>query len=175
MARNLKIDSTDSKAQRDLATFAPYSSVSVTVTAARQPVRTKDGGTERAPEDVQKLSAVVPSRELTQNAAEYDRRVQEFKKQQPNFSALVNQPTEIPVSALDQILRMRNGQEIALFLSFAPEVCSALCKMDPVRAAETIENISDDLNWGNIPTERVSYPVWKDARNREKAPRTRKR
>ena len=175
MAKNLMIESTDSKAEREMATFAPYSSVSVTVTAARQPVRTKDGGTERAPEDVQNLSAVVPSRELTQNAAEYDRRVQEFKKQQPNFSALVNQPTEIPVSALDQILRMRNGQEIALFLSFAPEVCSALCKMDPMKLADTIEDISDDLGWGNIPTERVTYSAFRDARNRERAPKTRKR
>src|SRR6516225_11708090 len=150
MAKNLRIDSADSKAEREMATFAPYSSISVTVTAARQPTRRPDGGIEAAEPDVETSSKVVPGRELMDNAAEYDRRVQEFKKQQPNFSTLVNQPTEIPVSALDQILRMRNGQEIALFLSFAPEVCSALCKMDPVRAAETIENISDDLNWGNI-------------------------
>ena len=47
--------------------------------------------------------------------------------------------------------------------------------MDPVRAAETIENISDDLDWGNIPTERIGYSAWKDERNREKAPRARKR
>jgi hypothetical protein len=47
--------------------------------------------------------------------------------------------------------------------------------MDPVKAAETIEDISDDLNWGNIPTERVSYSAFKDGRNREKAPRPSKR
>jgi len=70
---------------------------------------------------------------------------------------------------------MRNGPEIALFLSFAPEVCSHLCKMGPAKAADTIEAISDNLDWGNIPTERVGYSVWKEARNREKAPKARKR
>jgi len=52
---------------------------------------------------------------------------------------------------------------------------SGRCKMDPVKAAETIGNISDDLDWGNIPTDRIGYSVWKEARNREKAPRSRKR
>jgi hypothetical protein len=82
---------------------------------------------------------------------------------------------EIPRTAYDQILRQRNGPEIALFLSFAPDVCSHLCQMDPVRAAETIEDISNDLDWGNMPTEKIGYSAWKDARNREKAPRARKR
>ena len=110
-----------------------------------------------------------------ENAAEYDRRVQEFKKQQPNFSALVDQSTEIPLAARDQILRMRNGPDIALFLSFAPEVCSALCKMDPMKLADTIEDVSDDLDYGNIPTSKISYSAFREARNREKAPRARKR
>ena len=156
MAKNLKIESTDSKAEREMATFAPYSSVSVTVTASRQPIRRPDGGTEAAEPDVETNSKIMPGRELIENAAEYDRRVEEFKKQQPNFSALVDQPTEIPLASHNQILRMRNGPEIALFLSFAPEVCSALCRMDAVKAAETIEDISDDLDWGNIPTERIT-------------------
>jgi len=47
--------------------------------------------------------------------------------------------------------------------------------MDPLKAAETIDNISDDLDWGSIPTERVGYSVWKEARNREKVPKARKR
>jgi hypothetical protein len=70
---------------------------------------------------------------------------------------------------------MRNGPEMALFLSFAPEVCSHLCRMDAVKAAETIEDISDDLDYGNIPTSKISYSVFRDARNREKAPKARKR
>jgi hypothetical protein len=175
MAKNLKIESTDSKAEREMATFAPYSSVSVTVTASRQPIRRPDGATEAAEPDVETSSKVVPGRELMENTAEYNRRVEEFKKQQPNFSAFVNQSTEIPLAVRDQVFRMRNGPEIALFLSFAPEVCSNLCKMDPVRAAQTIDDISDDLDWGNIPTERVGYSVWKEAPKREKAPRARKR
>jgi len=32
-----------------------------------------------------------------------------------------------------------------------------------------IEDISHDLDYGNIPPEKISYSVWKDARNREKA------
>jgi hypothetical protein len=156
MAKNLRIDSTDSKAERDYAALQPYTTVSVTVATARHPIRRPDGGTEAAEPHVETNSKVVPGRELMENAAEYDRRVQEFKKQQPNFSALVDQPTEIPLASHNQILRMRNGPEIALFLSFAPEVCSALCRMDAVKAAETIEDISDDLDWGNIPTERIT-------------------
>src|SRR6516162_5529807 len=142
MAKNLRIESTDTKAEREMATFAPYHTVSITVSTARQPVVSDDGTIEHAPEDVQNLSGVMPGRELMENAAEYDRRVQEFKKQQPNFSELVNQPTEIPLAARDQIFRMRNGPDIALFLSFAPEVCSALCKMDPMKLADTIEDIN---------------------------------
>jgi len=107
----VKIESTDSKAEREMATFAPYSSVSVTV----QPIRRPDGGTEAAEPDVETSSKVVPGRELMENATEYDRRVQEFKKQQPNFSTLVDQSTEIPLAARNQIFRMRNGPDIALF------------------------------------------------------------
>jgi hypothetical protein len=86
MAKNLRLESMDSKAEREMATFVPYSSVSVTVTAARQPIRRPDGGTEAAEPDVETSSKVVPSRELIENASEYDRRVQEFRKQQPDLS-----------------------------------------------------------------------------------------
>jgi hypothetical protein len=175
MARNLKIEGTDSEAERRMATLTPYKSVSVTVTTARQPIQRPDGGTEAAEPDVQTRSLVVPGRESVKDLAEYNQRVEEFKKRQPNFSQLVDQPTEIPRSVYDQILRQRNGPEIALFLSFAPDVISNLRKMDPVKAAETIEDISNDLDWGNLPTEKIGYSVWKEARNREKAPRARKR
>jgi hypothetical protein len=106
MAKNLRIESTDSEAERGFATLQPYTTVSVTVATARQPIRRPDGGTEAAEPDVENTSQVVPGRELLENALEYDRRVQEFKRQQPNFSALVNQSTEIPLAARDQIFRM---------------------------------------------------------------------
>jgi hypothetical protein len=48
---------------------------------------------------------------------------------------------------------MKRG--IALFSSFAPDVCSELCKMNPLAAAECIEHIADDLNY--IPTDRIGY------------------
>jgi len=174
MAKNLRIESTDSETECGLAGLQSYRTVSLTIAVAQPPVERDDGSIEHAPEDIQTLSSVVPGRELMQNVSEYDRRVQEFKKQQPNFSELVNQSTEIPLAAHDQILRMRNGPEIALFLSFAPEVCSQLCKMAPAAAAESIEDMGRDLDWGNIPTNRVSYSEWKAMRNREKAPRVRK-
>jgi len=69
---------------------------------------------------------------------------------------------------------LRSTPDIALFLSFAPDVCSQLCKMNPAAPAECVEHIADDLDWGNIPTERIGYSAWKEARNREKAPRARK-
>jgi len=59
MARNLNIQGTDSEAERRLATLTPYKSVSVTITAARQPIRRPDGGTEAAEPDVQTRSQVV--------------------------------------------------------------------------------------------------------------------
>ena len=175
MARNLRIDSTDSEAERGLAGLQPYKTLSVTIAVARPPVQREDGSVEHAPEDVQNLSGVVPGRELLEAMQTYSQRVEEFKKQNPNFTALVDQSTEIPLAARDQILRMRNGPEIALFLSFAPEVCSALCKMEPADAAESIEDMGRDLDWGNLPTNRVRYSEWKAMRNREKAPRMRKR
>jgi hypothetical protein len=93
----------------------------VTVATARQRIRLRGGGTVHSEPDVENTSQVVPSRELKGNALEYDQRVREFKKQQPNFSALIDQSTEIPLAARDQILRKRNGPDIALFLSFAPD------------------------------------------------------
>jgi hypothetical protein len=135
MAKNLRIESsTDSKAERDVAALQPYTTVSVTIATARPSVQREDGGTEAAEPDVQTSSQVVPSRELRENAMEYYRRVREFTKQNPDFPALVDQSTEIPLSARDQVLRMPNGPDIALFLSFAPEVCSHLCKMDAATA-----------------------------------------
>ena len=60
MARNLKIEGTDSEAARRLATLTPYKSVSVMVTTARQSIQRPDGGTEAAEPDVQTSSQVVP-------------------------------------------------------------------------------------------------------------------
>ena len=35
--------------------------------------------------------------------------------------------------------------------------------------------MSEDLDWGRLPEDRVDYSTWKNERNREKAARTRKR
>jgi len=69
MARNLKIEGTDSEAERRMATLTPYKSVSVTVTTARQPIQRPDGGTEAAEPDVQTRSLVVPGRDSVKDLA----------------------------------------------------------------------------------------------------------
>ena len=46
--------------------------------------------------------------------------------------------------------------------------------MGPATAAESIEDMSRGLDWGSLPTNRISYSEWKTMRNREKAPRARK-
>jgi hypothetical protein len=90
MARNLKIEGTDGAAERRLATLTPYKSVSVTVTTSRQPIQRPDGDTEAAEPDVEMCSLVVPGCESVKDLAEYNQRVEEFKKRQPNFSQLVD-------------------------------------------------------------------------------------
>jgi len=108
IARNLKIESTDSKAERDLAALQPYSALSVTIAVARPSVHREDGTTEATEPDVQTSSQIVPGRELLEAMQNYSQRVEEFKKQNPDFPALLDQSTEIPLAARDQILRMRN-------------------------------------------------------------------
>ena len=77
MARNLKIDSTDSKAERDMATFAPYHTVAITVSTARQPIRRPDGGTEHAEPYFQNTSEVRPGRELLEAMQTYGQCVED--------------------------------------------------------------------------------------------------
>ena len=48
MTKNLKIESTDSKADPGAAAFAPYTTVSVTLAEARPPVQCEDGSIEHA-------------------------------------------------------------------------------------------------------------------------------
>jgi len=64
MTKNLKIESTDSEAERGLAALAPYTTASVTVATAGQPIRRPDGGTEHAEPYFQNTSEVRPGREL---------------------------------------------------------------------------------------------------------------
>ena len=65
----------------------------------------------------------------------------------------------------DEILRQRNGPDIALFLGFAPDVIEQLCKMHPLDAARCIESISEDLERATIPGEGTDYGSWKAARD----------
>jgi len=70
---------------------------------------------------------------------------------------------------------MPNGVEITEFLAFCPDVCAELCKLHPLQAARRVQEMSDDLDLGRMPDDRMDYSTWRDERNLQKAPRARKR
>jgi len=49
------------------------------------------------------------------------------------------------------------------------------CKLDPLEAARRVQEMSDDLDWGRMPDDRMDYSTWRDERNRQKASRPHKR
>ena len=69
---------------------------------------------------------------------------------------------------------MPNGVEITEFLAFCPDVREALCKLHPLEAARRVAEMSDDLDWGRVPEDRVDYSTWRDERNRQEASRPHK-
>jgi len=77
MTKNLKIESTDSEAERGLAALAPYTTSSVTVATAGQPIRRPDGGTEHAEPYFQNTSEVRPGRELLEAMQTYGQCVED--------------------------------------------------------------------------------------------------
>jgi len=165
--RNVKIDSsTDTEFARRAAGTQPYNSVSMTIVTAGPSVKREDGSIEHGEDDVQNFEALVPGRELRHNMALYEARVEEFKQRYPDFEKYVNQNIPIPLSVRDEILRSENGPDIALFLGFCPDVAEKLCEMDGVDAAERTENISEDLERAELPSdEGIDYAAWKQARN----------
>jgi len=174
--RKLKIDSTDSDFDAACSeVFQPYSVREVTVTVAAQPQVREDGAIERGEETVETSSAVVPGEELRQNMQTYSRRLEEYKASHPQFAQFADPNTPPAIAVRDEILRMKNGPEITEFLSFAPDVCEALNKLHPLDAARRVQEISDDLDWGRVPEDRVDYSTWRDERNRQEASRARKR
>jgi hypothetical protein len=142
MGKNLKIESTDSKADRDIAALQPYKTVQLTIVTAAPSVQREDGSTEHGEDDIQNLSTIVPGRELKTNMALYAERVAEFKKQYPEFDRYVGQDIEIPLSVRDEILRQPNGPEIALFLGFAPDVIEQLNKMNPLTRRSALNRLA---------------------------------
>ena len=173
MGKNLKIESTDSKADRDIAALQPYKTVQLTIVTAAPSVQREDGSTEHGEDDIQNLSTILPGRELRQSMALYAQRVQDFKEQYPEFDRYVGQDIEIPLSVRDEILRQPNGPEIALFLGFAPDVIEQLNKMNPIDAAKCIESIGEDLKNAEVPKDDGDQASYKAARNTKRASRKR--
>jgi len=83
-----------------------------------------------------------------------------------DIAKYVGQDIPIPLSVRDEIMRSENGPDIALFLGFCPDVPEALCRLHPLDAAERTENISEDLERAEVPSdEGMGYAAWKQARN----------
>jgi len=53
-------------------------------------------------------------------------------------------------------------------------VCAELCKLHPLDAARRVQEMSEDLDWGRMPEDRVDYSTWKYERNRQEASRPHK-
>ena len=152
--KNLRLESTtDSELDQRVAQLQPYATISVTTATARPSVQQEDGSTEHAPEDIQALEGLAPGRELRANMLEYSKRVEQFKKQNPdlNFNALVDQGIEIPLAVRDEVMRASNGPDVATFLGFAPDVIEQLNKMHPLDAAKCVQAISEDLKRAELP------------------------
>jgi hypothetical protein len=174
MAKNLKIESTDSELDQHIAALQPYNTVQLTIVTAAPSVQREDGSIEHGEDDVQNLEALVPSRELRANMALYAERVAEFKERYPEFDRYVGQDIPIPLSVRDEIMRQPNGPDIALFLGFAPDVIEQLNKMHPLDAAKCIESIAEDLKNAEVPKEDADQTSYKRARNTKKAPRAKR-
>jgi|SRR5215469_1427505 len=174
--RRLKVESTtDSEFDQSCSeSLQPYSAREITVTVASQPQVREDGAIERGEEMVETSSAVIPGEELRQSMQTYSRRLEHYKQEHPQFAQFADPATPLPLSARDEILRMSNAPEIVEFLSFAPDVCAKLCELHPLDAARRVQEISDDLDWGRVPEDRVDYSTWRDERNRQKASRPHK-
>ena len=129
---------------------------------------------ERTEPIVEASSDFAASEELRQNMITYSRRLQDYKRDHPNFAQYADPATPLPLAVRDEILRMENAPDIVEFLSFAPDVCVELCKLHPLDAARRVQEMSDDLDWGRVPDDRVDYSTWRDERNRQGASRPHK-
>ena len=83
MAKQVRIDSTDSAIEQRIAALQPYNTVQLTIVTAAPSVQREDGSTEHGEDDIQNLSTILPGRELRQSMALYAQRVQDFKEQYP--------------------------------------------------------------------------------------------
>jgi hypothetical protein len=173
MAKNLRIESTDSEAERRMAALQPYTTVSVTVATARPSVMLDDGSTEHAPEDVQNLQGLMPGRELRQSMLDYSKRVDDYKAENPDFETYLNRDDiTIPLAVRDEVVRQPNGPAIANFLGWAaknaPDVINNLNTMHPLDAAKCIESMGEDLLRAALPEEldQASYKAARSPRSK---------
>jgi hypothetical protein len=174
--RRLRVESTtDSELEQSCSELLqPYNVHEVTVTVASQPQVRSDGAIERVEPTVETSSAVVPGRELWENRQAYSQKLEEYKRDHPDFAKYADPATVIPLSVQDEIVRMPNAPEIVEFLSFAPDVCAELCRLHPLDAARRVAEMSEDLDWGRLPEDHATYEVWKTERNRQEASRPQK-
>jgi len=164
--RNVQITSNDAEIDQRLAELQPYVETGLTVSVSQPGRRTKDGGTEHSKPVVEDYSQAVPGEELREDVSIYNRKVEEFKKECPDFDAVVGQDLPIFLSVRNAILKMPNGPQIAHFLGSYPKLAAALCNLHPLEAARHVQEISDDLARGILPIDGDNYQAWKLARER---------
>lgn len=171
--RRLRVESTtDSELHQAYAELLQPSNINaVTVTVASAPQVRADGAIEHVEPTTEVDSAFVRGDELRQNMMTYTRGLDQYKTNHPQFAQYADPNTQLPIAVRDEILRMENGPEIVEFLAFSPDVCAQLCLLDPVEAARKVAQMSEDLDWGRVPEENLSYEDWRDERNRAESAR----
>lgn len=83
--RNVTIVSTDDEFQQRAATTQPYNLAEVVVTTSNQPCRLEDGCSEYAEPTIETSDTWIPGRELRESTVAYNRRVEEFKRENPDL------------------------------------------------------------------------------------------
>jgi hypothetical protein len=164
--KNIEIVSTDSELEQRMAELQPYVEAAQAVVTTCRSVRLRDGSTEHAPEEVEGSAVIMPGRELRHNREAYNRRVDAFQEDCPDFAAIVGS-SDLPITQAvhDEILRMPNGPDVTFFLAQYPSVANELFCMHPLDAATYVEEISQELVRAKAPGEELDIAAWLKQRN----------
>jgi hypothetical protein len=165
--RRLKVESTtDSELEQSCAELLQPSNINeVVVTVSAAPEVRSDGSIERVEPTVEVSSEFAPGQGLRESMRTYSRRLAEYRRDHPQFAQYGDANAPILIAARDEVLRQPNAVAITEFLAFAPDVLEALNALDPLEAARRIQEMNDDLDWGRVPEENISYEAWRDQRN----------
>lgn len=77
--------------------------------------------------------------------AEYQERVEEFKKTHPDFDEILDTDIVIPAGVIRAMKEMDNGPAVAVFLAQNPEVAKKMMEMSPLKAIAEAGKLSAKL------------------------------